>query len=212
MPSDHLQNITRSIEALALQMPLEIFVFIGMFIDEIFPPVPSLFMLIAAGVVAKAQGHSLFFLLAYIAFAGALGKTLGSWILYILGDKGEYFVVARFGKMLGVSHKEIERISNRLNKGWKDAIVLFLARAIPIIPTTPISLICGILKISIKIYLISSFLGTWIRSMLFLYFGYAGLISYQNFDGNWTRAEVIAQILIFALFIGFWVYYRKKKG
>jgi membrane protein DedA with SNARE-associated domain len=211
MQTESLQAITKFVETIAAQLPLEVFVFFGMLIDEIFPPIPSLFMLIVAGALAKAQDHSLLFLLFYLGFAGALGKTLGAWILYILGDKGEHFIIKRFGKILGVSHKEISEISGRLNKGWKDILVLFLARAIPIFPTTPVSLICGILKINSKIYLIASFAGTWIRSMIFLYIGYIGLISYKNSDGNWTNAEAITQLILITLLISVWIYYKKRK-
>lgn len=197
MPQESLHQLITSFESLAAQTPLEIFVFLGMFIDEIFPPIPSLFMLIVAGAFAKTQGQTVFFLL-YLSVIGALGKTLAAWILYVVGDKAEHIIVPRFGKMLGVSHKEVERISKRLNQGWKDLIVLFIARAVPIIPTTPVSIMCGVLKINIKIYLLGSFAGTLVRSALFLYFGYFGLISYEKILGNLGTAETVVNVLLAA--------------
>jgi membrane protein DedA with SNARE-associated domain len=211
MQPQSIQTIIKTLESIALQTPLEIFVFMGMFVDEIFPPIPSLFMLIIAGAIAKTQNHSLLYLLVYLSLIGAAGKTLGAWFMYILGDKGEHFMVKHFGKAIGVSHREIEDLSSRLNKGWKDAVVLFLARAIPIFPTTPVSVICGILKIDIKTYIIASFAGTWIRSMFFLFVGYGGLMNYNNIGTSWTNAESIAQIIFIALFIGAYVWYKKRK-
>ena len=211
MSNEHLHAIIRYFEAIALQIPLELFVFLGMFIDEIFPPLPSLFMLIIAGAIAKTQGYTLFFLLVYLGFIGALGKVLGAWAVYFLGDKAEHFIVPRFGRAIGVTHKEIEQLSNRLNKDWKDFIILFLARAIPIFPTTPVSLICGILKINIKTYLLATFAGTWIRSMFFLYFGYAGLLSYEKLNDNFANTQAIVQILLLALLAGAYVYYKMRK-
>lgn len=210
MPQDKLQQVIASIETLASQTPLEIFVFFGMFIDEVFPPIPSLFLLIVAGTFAKTQGQTIFFLL-YLSLIGAIGKTLAAWILYIVGDKAEHIIVPRFGKMLGVSHKEVEKISNRLNQGWKDLIVLFIARAVPVIPTTPVSIMCGVLKINIKTYLIASFAGTLVRSALFLFLGYFGLISYEKMFGEWGTLEATVNIVLVISAVGLYIWYKRKK-
>lgn len=208
-----LDPLVVSLESLTKVVPLELFVIAGSFVEEVIAPIPSPFVMVLAGSLAGAQGHPLLYLLL-LAFLGAIGKTAGAWILYVVADKLEDVVIAKFGRFLGVSHKEIESIGKKLNGGWQDNVFLFIARAMPIIPSAPISIACGIIKLNIKTYLTSTFAGTFLRNMMYLYLGYAGLDNYKQITEGFEGIESLGQIVLFAVIaaVVIWAYYKRRKS
>ena len=207
-----IQSAINTLESSATKIPLELFVLIGSFVEEVIAPIPSPFIMTVAGSIAKAQEHTLLYLVV-LAIFGAIGKTLGAWVLYYAADKAEDIIIGKFGKLLGVTHKEIEGIGKRFNKGWKDIIFLFVARAVPIIPSAPVSIVCGIIKLNIKIYLFSTFLGTCVRNTLFLYVGYVGVSSYEHITGGLDSVESIVQVSlgVVVVCVIIWAYYKRRK-
>ena len=120
----------------------------------------------------------------------------------------------KFGKVLGVTHREIEAIGKRFGKGWKDDITLFVLRTLPILPSAPISVVSGIIKLNIRTYLVSTFFGIFIRNMIFISFGYFGLESYEYIIEGIENTESIIQIVIFIALGGFiaWAYWQRRKN
>ena len=207
-----VDQVTTVLTNLANTVPLEIFVAVGSVVEEIIAPIPSPLVMVLAGSLAHAQNQSIM-LLVMLAVIGAVGKTFGAWFLYLVADRLEDIVIGRFGKFLGVSHKQIEGIGNKLNGGWQDNVFLFIARALPIIPSAPISLACGVIKINLRTYLTSTFLGTLVRNMLYLYLGYAGFNNYKQVTSDFENIESIGQIGLFvviALIVGI-AYLKRHK-
>lgn len=207
-----MQNIFDIFESYATRVPVEPFVLFGSFIEEVIAPIPSPLVMTVSGSIAKAQEQTFLFLIL-LAILGAVGKTLGAWVLYFLADKSEDIIIGKFGKVLGLTHKEIEGIGKRFNKGWRDNVFLFLARAIPIIPSAPVSVVCGLIKLNLKTYLSATFTGTCVRNMLYLYVGYAGLSSYKTVTEGLDSAESIVQIIIGVVIVSIiiWAYYKRRK-
>ena len=123
------------------QIPIELIVFFGSIIEEIFPPLPSPLLLIITKIAAYNQKFSVLYILLLTSIA-VFGKTIGSLFLYFLADKTEDIIVGRFGKWFNISHRDVESIGQRFTGSWKDTIILIFLRAMPIIPTTPVSLVC----------------------------------------------------------------------
>jgi len=208
------ENLLHSLLALAQKIPIELYSIIGPFAEEIISPIPSPFVMASAGSIAAAQAKPLIYLL-WLALLGAFGKTVASWILYFAADKAEDIVIGRFGKFVGVSHKEVEELGRHFNGGWRDNVVIFFARFIPIIPSSPISVVCGVIKINVWTYLSSTFFGTIFRNLFYLYFGYAGLNAYESTLEGLDSAESVVQIVMvvgIAVLIGWFYYIRSKKG
>jgi len=180
MLSQLLSPLIELLHQLSGIMPLPIFTFFGAFIEEVIAPIPSPLVMTLAGSMAASLGRAWTYLI-WLALVGAIGKTIGSYIIYVISDKGEDIVLNKFGKYLGVSHKEVEIIGKHLNKGWRDEFVLILLRAIPIMPTAPVSIVCGLIKINLKTYLSSTFIGTLIRNVFYLYLGFTsvGALEYR---------------------------------
>ncbi|MBI2267917.1 MAG: VTT domain-containing protein [Candidatus Blackburnbacteria bacterium] len=190
------------------KVPLEIFMFLGSIIEEVIAPLPSPFIPIAAGSVTALQGKPLSILLWLAAF-GAMGKVLGAYVLYFAADKAEDIVIGKFGKIFGVTHKEIEGIGKHLNQGYRDIVVLTILRTLPIISSTLVSVVCGTIKVNKKTYITATLVGTYFRDLLFLYFGFIGLSTFgslvRGLESTESKLQALAAgaILIFLVFLLF---------
>lgn len=177
----------------ANHIAVEYFVAIGAAVEEIIAPIPSPIIMTLAGSVAKAQEKAALYLIL-LAIIGAVAKTLASWVVYYISDKAEDVVIAKFGKFVGITHKEVEKIGNYFSGSHKDMWIMALARAIPIIPTAPVSIVSGIIKLNIKSYLIGTVIGTFVRNLLYLYLGYFGASSAENVLNGLDSLESIVQL------------------
>jgi membrane protein DedA with SNARE-associated domain len=191
-------------------IPLPLFVFSGAFIEEIIAPIPSPLVMTLGGSLAKSQDSTLLFLL-FLGFIGAVGKSIGGYIIYKLAHFLEKIIVGRWGKYVGVSQKQILAMSEKLGQGPKDYLALFLLRATPIIPTAPVSFAAGILQLDLKAYLISSALGLWVRNIFYLYLGFTGTQALESINDNLNSFETIGYGIILILIIAIFIYIFKKR-
>lgn len=213
MLSQVIQPTIDALHYFSTIMPLPAFTFIGVIVEEVLAPIPSPLVMTLAGSLAASSGQAVVYLV-WLAFVGAVGKTLGSYVIYVIADKGEDFVLRKFGKFFGVSHKEIEAIGKHLNHGWRDDIVLFLLRAIPIIPTAPVSLVAGLIRVNLRTYLTSTFFGTLVRNIIYLYFGYTSLGALESLNEGLDSFESVGYVILAVLMaagIGY-MYLQRKKG
>lgn len=212
MLSTIIQPFIDLLHRLSGVLPTGWFVFFGAFLEELIAPIPSPLVMTLAGSLAASQGSTLTYL-AWLAFLGAVGKTIGSYCIYVIADKGEDLIIGKFGKYVGVTSKEIEIIGKHLNKGWRDDIVLFLLRAVPIMPTAPVSIVCGVIKLNLRTYIVSTFFGTLVRNIMYLYLGYTSVDALESINEGIDSFEKIGYLIllvIFAAIIGF-IYWQKKK-
>lgn len=168
------RQIEYLVKSYADALPLDVFAFLGSFVEEIIPPIPAPLIMTTAGSLALTQQHGWVFLL-WLAVVGSLGKTVASWIFYVLGDKFEDVMVGRFGKFIGLNHSEVESLGKRFGGGWKDATGLLLLRSVPVFPSVSVSIVCGIIRFDMKTFIGMTFIGTIIKNLMYLYAGYGGL-------------------------------------
>lgn len=208
-----LAGIEEALKNSANYLPLEISSFLGGLIEEIVAPIPSPFVMAAVGSSAFAQNREIIFLV-WLALLGSAGKTLGAWVIYFIADKLEDLVVGKFGRFLGVSHQEVEGVGKHFKGGWKDDFILFILRALPIVPSSPISVVCGIIKINLRTYLVSTLAGNFFRNLVYIYLGYSGISAYQSVLSGLDNTESMIQVLVFMSLVGFvsWVYYKRHKS
>jgi membrane protein DedA with SNARE-associated domain len=207
-----LESIEPVLVSFSDKVPLEIFISAGSFIEEIIAPIPSFLVVTVAGSVAALQEKPLA-VIFWLAIFGALGKLAGAWVLYVFADKAEDLVLGRFGKVLGISHKEVESIGKHLNRGRRDLFLLILLRALPIISSALISVVCGVLKVNRRTYVISTLVGTYIKDLIFLYFGFAGIASFEStlhgLNSLESKIQVLSVVAIFLLLAG--VYWKRRR-
>lgn len=209
--SEFITKLTEYLTLISNQVPLPIFTFLGALIEEIIAPIPSPLVMTLAGSLASAASQNWIYIIL-LAITGASGKTLGSYVIYFIGNKFETIVVSKLGFFIGITEKDVEKISAKLNSGKRDDIVLFLLRAIPVIPTAPVSIVCGILKIDLKTYLYSTFLGTIVRNLIYLYLGFTSINALESLNSSIGSFEKLGYAIVILITISIFIYIYKQKN
>lgn len=173
---------------LSKTLPLELFIFVGSFVEELIPPIPSALITITVGSILATRDANFFYII-WLAVFGAIGKCIGASVVYYVSDKMEDVVFGKFGKYIGVSHKQIQGLSKRFTGGHRDHITLFILRSLPIMPSTPVSIMSGVIKLNFKTYLLQTFLGTIVRDAFFIYLGTLGVAVYGSLIDHISRTE-----------------------
>lgn len=213
MISNLIQIITTNLLLWAENVPISLFVFVGSLVEELLAVIPSSVVMITAGLMSQVQGDYWLWLLLY-AFCASVGKTLGSWVFYFLADKAENLATGRWGKVLGLSHEEIERAGKTLSEKKLDTAFLFITRIIPVLPTTIFSVACGLIKLDLKLYLKVTLAGFFVRSLIVLIIGYLGVTGSHWLVGLFDKTESVVLIILLALslvFLGYIYWMRRKK-
>ncbi|MBP9728082.1 MAG: VTT domain-containing protein [Candidatus Moranbacteria bacterium] len=209
-----LASIEQLVKYYALHAPLEVFVFVGSFLEEVVSPIPSALIMGTAGSLALMQGDPLWYLVL-LALIGNIGKTLGAWLYYYIGDKLEDIFMPRATRWFGVRHEDLQNIGKRfVGHHWKDGGVLFLLRVLPPFPTTPVSLVAGMIKMDIRVFLAATYAGNFFKDLLYLYIGYAGLAKLHTLWRRIDEVKIIVDIGV-ALAIGivlFILYTERGRG
>lgn len=205
------ERLEQYIAQLSERVPLELFTFIGSFLEEIIAPIPSPLVTTAAGTLAEAQGYMPIALLLFGCIA-ALGKTLGSLLIYVVADKAEDFLLIRIGPRIGVTHADVEKIGSYLRGSIRDYFFLIFIRTLPIVPSLPISVAAGVIKIKLSLYISTTFIGSFLRSMIFLIIGYVGFSAYEEIMSGIDSGESIIKILMVVGLIALvgWAYYARR--
>ncbi len=198
--------------SLSKAMPLEVFAAVGSLVEEIVAPIPSPLVMMLSGTALKAQNQTFIYGL-FIALISSVFKTIAQVGFYYVADKGEDIATNNFGKFLKFEKKDLEKISKYFKGGIKDDIAIILGRALPILPSPVISFAAGIVKIDLVTFIRASFIGNYIRSLFFMYFGYYSVASLETINKGYSTLEDFLRIgfVIFAVIvIGFVLVMRKK--
>ncbi len=147
-----------------------------------------------------------------IALTGTLGKTLATLLTYWVADKLEDFLThSKIGKILGVDKEEIEKYGRYLDGTGKDEIIMIVLRALPFVPTLPVSVIAGLIKLDIWTYIFSTFIGTYIRFMFYLVLAYEGVKKYSGLLDKFDTVDTVINITIAATIMGWLFLFLRKK-
>lgn len=207
-------TLTHHLLALSQQVPLPVFAAVGSFIEEVISPLPSQAIMVFGGSLARAaQAGQL--MLVFMAATGAVGKTLGSLVYYVFADKIEDVIVPRYGKYIGISHEQLEQVGKRLGRGWGDDVVLLLLRLIPAVPSSPVSVACGLIKIDLRTFIVTALLGSFFRNWMYLSIGFYGWEAYHRFIRPFLPYQryVIPALLLGCMGLAIWGYryWQRKK-
>jgi membrane protein DedA with SNARE-associated domain len=134
-----------------------------MFIENLFPPIPSEVVMPFAGFQVK-QGEMSF---TGVLLAGTLGALLGALAIYFFGYKlGEKRLrqwIGKYGKYVLLSEEEFDSSLTTFNDHGKK-MVLF-GRLIPTIRSL-ISIPAGVGKMNVPIFLLFTVMGTTVWNLL----------------------------------------------
>lgn len=195
------------LEQLAVQTSLELFVLVASFIEELIAPIPSAFVMSTAAVLSETQNYALLSMIGIVMVAAA-SKTLAAVVVYIIVDKAEDAVVGKFGKVIGVTHKEVETIGKVLTKTWYDDVLFLIARSLPFIPSIIVSVVAGTIKYNFRSYVIYTYIGFCILSTFYLWIGYIGL---EAAEAIWNQLQGNTIFRVIFVILAFGVVYLLKK-
>lgn len=193
----YLEELVLSFASL---MPLPIFAAVSSFVEEIVAPIPSGPVMLVMGSLAQVQEYSLVMLFG-LALVATFGKLLGALVVYVIADKTEDILLSRFAKFFGVTHAQIESFGARLGKGWRDYVLLTILRTLPFVPSVVVSFGAGALKIPLRLFIVTTIIGTILRDSFFLYLGYAGIGAAEELLNRFSTIESVLQMLIASMLV-----------
>ncbi|WP_341526954.1 DedA family protein [Nostoc sp. UHCC 0302] len=179
-----------------------------MFVENLFPPIPSELIMPLAGFTARATPDRLNIIGVF--FAGLLGSVLGALVWYypgkFLGETRLKRWADKYGKWLTISSKDITKA-----KGWFDrqgSKAVFIGRLVPGIRTL-ISVPAGISNMHLLPFLFYTTLGSAAWVGLLTYSGYILGSQYELVD---KYLAPVSKIVLGGLVLAFIVWIFKRRG
>lgn len=168
-------------------------VFIGVIIESIIVPIPSPLIIMGAGALLIEPGltaaAALWPILFMIVLPGAAASTIGAYFAYGIAYYGGKPLIDRWGGFLGFGWADIQLMEARL-MGRVEAMI-FLLRALPIVPLSLISAAAGVLRLPAFSFGLWTFLGSLPRCLLLAYLGYFTRDTYEGLAKNLNTLETL---------------------
>lgn len=177
-----------------------------MFLENVFPPIPSELIMPAAGFAAAIGELSLI----SVIIAGTIGSVLGALPLYYLGSRLDETrlnrLAERYGKYLLITPKDIISAQAWFDRHGKT--VVFFGRMIPAIRSL-ISIPAGMARMSLLPFLMLTAMGSMIWSALL---AYAGFVLGANYEKVGIYIESVSHyvVLLMVLIFSYLLYRRIK--
>lgn len=169
-----------------------------MFLENIFPPIPSELIMPLAGYQATQGQQSI----VAVIIAGTVGSLLGVIPWYyagkLVGKKRIKRLAARHGKWLTLSPDDVEAADQWFHRYGKFAVLF--GRLVPTVRTL-ISVPAGVAHMNLAIFLILSAIGSAIWTTLL---ALAGYMLGQNYDTVSTYVGPVSNgiiVIIIAIYI-----------
>ena len=107
-------------------------------------------------------------LLVFVAVPVGVGSAIGSLPVYVLAYFGGKPLIEKYHKYLHFSWRDVEKMGAHFKGEWYDEIIFLILRSVPILPSFPISIAVGILRMRFLPYMVLTTVGFIIRMMLTL--------------------------------------------
>ena len=165
-----------SLENLLSKLVLEpgIYGALGLFlisiVDELVAFVPSS-LILAAELLFIRNPLSLAVLLklsVFVALPIAIGTSLGSLPLYLAAYYGGKPAMEKARDKWKISWADVEKFEKRFNGSWTDEALFFFFRAMPLMPTLPVTVVAGLLRMKKWRYTLFTILGIAVRVVITL--------------------------------------------
>lgn len=183
-----------------------------MFVETVFPPIPSEVIMPLAGVNAAQQGGSIL----GVILAGTAGAMAGNIFWFVLAwklglDRFEGFLV-RYGRLFTMDETEIARgraLFDRYGAG-----LVGVGRIIPTIRSL-ISVPAGLVRMNMRTFLIFSTLGTFIWTMGLALAGYYLGRNFSEIDkvlGPLSTAVILGCFAVYLYRVIMWNRWKRKRA
>ncbi|WP_338504961.1 DedA family protein [Sphingomonas kaistensis] len=178
-----------------------------MFLETVFPPIPSEVIMSVAGIAAAKGEMNLWGVIA----AGTTGAMLGNIVWYLaaraLGIIRLKPMIDRFGRWITMDWEEVQRAERWFRQNG--TFFVFLGRMLPTVRSL-VSVPAGLLKMRFKTFLIASTLGTAGWTAALAYGGYKLREHFEEVD-QWLGP--VSNAILVTLVLGYlWrvIRYRAK--
>ena len=184
-------------------------IFFLIFIENIFPPIPSEVVLLFGGFMTTYSKLNLFGMIIF----STLGSVVGAIVLYYIGkilnkERLKKIVSGKIGKILRLKASDIEKADKWFDtKGNK---TVFFCRFIPVVRSL-ISIPAGMSEMIMSKFLLYTVTGSLIWNTVLLFVG-------SKVGENWKKIEAIMSqyshiilIILMIGFIGFVIYHFSRK-
>ena len=170
-----------------------------MFLENVFPPIPSEVIMPLAGFVAAGGEMNI----ALVVLSGTLGSLAGAWFWYAvgvwLGQGRVERIIRRYGRVLTMSLDDLD--TARAWFRWKARWAVLIGRLIPTVRTL-ISVPAGIAPMPLASFLVWSAIGTAVWTSVLAFAGYLLESQYEAVAG-WVDP---ASKIVLALIVGAYVW------
>lgn len=144
-------------------------IFFLIFIENVFPPIPSELILVFGGFISKSLNLNFLLLVVF----ATLGSSTGAIILYYAGkkiplEKMESFLEKKWVKRLGFKPGDIKKSLKYFEK--YSTFAVFFGRCVPVVRSL-ISIPAGMQNMSLRKFLIYTIIGSGIWNTLLIYIG-----------------------------------------
>lgn len=181
-----------------------------MFLENLFPPIPSELIMPLAGYTANLPGAKLNIIGVF--FAGLVGSVLGALIWYypgkFLSQRRLEALADKYGKWVAISSKDIAKAKYWFDKQGKKAVLI--GRLVPGVRTL-ISIPAGISNMHLPSFIFYTTVGSACWVGLLTYTGYVLGSQYELVDKYLAPvSKIVFAGLLLVFFI--WVLKRKRKN
>lgn len=173
-------------------------VFISVFLESFFAPIPSEIILPFSGFVASTGKMDLVFVIVIATVAAYLGSLpfyfIGKW-----GEKPVINFINKYGKYLFIQQKDVDKVFGAFDKYGKG--VVFFGRLIPMIRAL-ISFPAGVAKMQFARFSMYTLFGSLTWNILLTYAGYQ-LGDHWSVVSKWIEKyqNVILVLIIIAVLL-----------
>lgn len=190
-------------------------VFGASFIEELVSVIPSSMVQLGSGA-ALMHGHvfnlaSFLRLFSMVVIPASFGVMIGSIPYVWISRKWGIHIIDRWGRYIGVSRDDIEKLKNKLNGTIADDVVFTLLRAFPVLPSVALAIYGGIIHMSWSRYLITTFLGVCIRATVLASVGWLFASQSSQVIKFFSQVEHVGLVLV-VIIVGYLIYRIYKKA
>lgn len=140
------------------------------FINELIGVLP--FALVLAGQLFFIENSlniaMLAKLLVFVAVPVGLGGAIGVLPLYGVAYLGGKPLIEKYHKYLRFNWNDVEKVSQKFQGRWYDEVIFLMLRTIPVLPSFPLTIAAGILRMRFMPYFVLTTVGFILRMMVTL--------------------------------------------
>lgn len=184
----------------------------GMIVEEVFVPIPSPVIPMAAGallVESTALGPALVEILLFIALPASVASVISSYFVYSIAYLGGKPVIEKYGRFLDLTWEEIQQFERHFDHDHEKYYVAGF-RAVPIVPLSLVSGAAGLFRMDWKEYGIWSFIGMLPRNFVLAFIGWKLKDSFIAVADSINKVSTAIAVTVAALVVAV-IIYRKTK-